>query len=281
MIFINTRPSDRAKPLSECLRQAGMNVLDLPLIAIQPLVLNNNEYNALYHWQEYDVVVVVSPTAAQLLRQHLTNINATAKSHATPTVIAVGQTTAAVLQHQGMNIQIPKVSSNEGMLAMPCIAKLKAGQKALICRGVGGRRLLIDSLSQKGVQVDSISLYQRQLPTPTPIIFEQWAVQQCMQSYHTYNDCKDNPLAMVLVSSGESFTHWQNVCKQLAQKLSRSCYQQSTQRLKPFTQLSNYHYLVLGQRLQLLLTGKKLSVITLTTLDSQHILQQLTSHFLI
>ena len=61
-----------------------------------------------------------------------------------PILVAVGHATADVLQQQGLQqqgytIQIPTTHNNEGMLAMPCIAMLQAGQRVLICRGVGGR----------------------------------------------------------------------------------------------------------------------------------------------
>lgn len=287
MTFINTRPSDRAKPLTEHLHRAGVDVLDLPLLTMQPLSLRDVERERLHHWQDYDVVVVVSPTAAELFLQQVTNLTKsinTKTSSATksvpvqvPVLVVVGQTTAQVLERHGLAMQIPKTSNNEGMLALSSITKLKAGQQVLICRGVGGRRLLIDALSHRGVQVDTVSLYQRQLPKQTQSTFADWVIQTCgTLNDHTVHT--DRLLATVLISSGESFEHWQQICQHLFDW-------SQTQRNKPlgikpietlneFAKPSRYHYLVLGERLYALLTEQQLDVTQLDNLEPQHILAQ-------
>ncbi|MCG4607457.1 hypothetical protein L0O74_14115, partial [Bifidobacterium longum] len=66
MLFINTRPQDRAAKLSHTLRMAHIPVLDLPLLELlarpwsEPL---SKLYPQLLSAQ---VIVVVSPTAVQV-----------------------------------------------------------------------------------------------------------------------------------------------------------------------------------------------------------------------
>ena len=75
MTLINTRPADRAEPLTRHLRQAGIDVLELPLLATQPRTLSDVDHHTLKQWHDYDVMVVVSPTAAKLFLQHLSNFS--------------------------------------------------------------------------------------------------------------------------------------------------------------------------------------------------------------
>lgn len=299
MTFINTRPSDRAKPLTEHLHQAGVDVLDLPLLTMQPLSLGDSERNKLGQWQSYDVVVVVSPTAAKLFLQQITNTPkctnpktssatkplsepAPTPTH-TPTLVAVGRATATVLERleqYRITVQIPKTSNNEGMLAMPCIAELQAGQQVLICRGVGGRRLLIEALSERNVQVDTVSLYQRQLPEQTQAIFVDWVTQTFACGVTDEPAIQTNRplatvLATVLISSGESFEHWRQICQhlptQLQQPQNLSSDDRPTKKLSEFAKLSRYHYLVLGERLYAMLCEQQLDVTQLDNLEPQHI----------
>ncbi|MEG0489621.1 MAG: uroporphyrinogen-III synthase, partial [Acinetobacter sp.] len=71
MLFINTRPIDRAQALTQCLRQSGFDVLDLPLLELKPRPLTQplkQLYSQLKHTQ---IIVVVSPTAVKVGMQYL------------------------------------------------------------------------------------------------------------------------------------------------------------------------------------------------------------------
>lgn len=297
MTLINTRPTDRAEPLTRHLRQAGIDVLELPLLATQPRTLSDVDHHTLKQWHDYDVMVVVSPTAAKLFLQHLANFSTstnaktslakTSMSVQPPILVAVGHATADVLQQQGLQqqgyaIQIPTTHNNEGMLAMPCIAMLQAGQRVLICRGVGGRQLLIDTLNKRGVQVDTVPLYQRQLPEQTQATFVNWVTADWVTQTHLPNDGRTeqtDALATVLISSGESFEHWQKICQNLSVWLQRWLQTQphkslNDKRLADHANLSCYRYLALGNRLCAMLSEQQLNVTMLDSLEPQHILIQ-------
>ena len=303
MTLINTRPTDRAEPLTRHLRQAGIDVLELPLLATQPRTLSDVDHHTLKQWHDYDVMVVVSPTAAKLFLQHLANFSTstnaktslvkTSMSVQPPILVAVGHATADVLQQQGLQqqgyaIQIPTTHNNEGMLAMPCIAMLQAGQRVLICRGVGGRQLLIATLNTRGVQVDTVPLYQRQLPEQTQATFVNWVTADWVTQTHLPNDDRTeqtDALATVLISSGESFEHWQKICQNLSVWLQRWLQKQThkplqahkplnDKRLTDHANLSCYRYLALGNRLCAMLSEQQLNVTMLDSLEPQHILIQ-------
>ena len=71
MLFINTRPQDRAESLSHALRMAHIDVLDLPL-----LELLAKPWSAPLSWlyeqlSTAEVIVVVSPTAVEIGMDYL------------------------------------------------------------------------------------------------------------------------------------------------------------------------------------------------------------------
>ena len=71
MLFINTRPIDRAQPLTECLRQSGFDVVDLPLLELTPRPYNNILQQLYLQLLSTQIIVVVSPTAVQVGMQYL------------------------------------------------------------------------------------------------------------------------------------------------------------------------------------------------------------------
>ena len=65
MQFINTRPDQRAKTLSLFLRQHGVAVIDLPLLALVEKPLTVAERAVLQSIDRYQVVVLVSEAAVK------------------------------------------------------------------------------------------------------------------------------------------------------------------------------------------------------------------------
>ena len=65
MRVLNPRPSRQAQPLSEALRDAGHDVLELPLLAVEPLALDAVARTQILALDRYDGVVFVSANAAR------------------------------------------------------------------------------------------------------------------------------------------------------------------------------------------------------------------------
>lgn len=211
--LLNTRPSIRAKSLTNYLMANGVAVEAMPLLELVPSALSRTEKEALQHLESYDVVVCVSPMAAELglaysQKSSLHLLNQTQW-------VAVGNATADVLRIQGIEPLLPKQSNNEGMLNMPVIQHLSSASRVQIWRGEGGRRLLYDDLLARGVCVDSVSFYARQRPKNTKLHFQE---------------CK-SWANVVLISSGEAWQHWVALCAGY------------------HVNVRQYHYLVLGERI--------------------------------
>lgn len=226
-IFINTRPMGKAMP------NIDISNVHLPLLAIMPfenLTDVENEHLATFINGKIATVVVVSVEtvrcAINFLKQHGI-YHASDLAHR-PTLIAVGQPTKDALVQFGFDVITPAEfglpMSNEGMIQLPILANLNQNDHIMIWRGVGGRRLLDDTLAQRGVRVLPIEFYQRQAPNDIAKQFE-----------HFYQNLPSNAHLYVLISSGMSLDIWVDFDK----KTHATTFLALGERL---TQLTTQHY---------------------------------------
>ncbi|WP_350657547.1 uroporphyrinogen-III synthase [Psychrobacter sp. S1-30-MNA-CIBAN-0213] len=275
-VVINTRPLERAAPLTEHLQAAGLTVVDMPMLTLQPRAVNDTDIELMRDWLagNYEALVIVSPTAAasglavwQALEEAnkpydngaLSESNMLRTNKAPSHLIAVGEATASVLQDPQLPFNYPvlqpTIANNEGMLAMPEIEHLQAGDKLLIWRGLGGRRLLVDTLKARGVHIDSIAWYERILPTDASTNYKQWLEQfikqNTVQSQQSNQSQASKPI--VVISSGTAFEHWSSVVQQ-TQSDSNFALEHTV-----LPVLSDFNYVVLGERLADMVAAEQLS----------------------
>ena len=104
MLFINTRPVDRAASLTMALEQRAVEVYALPLLELLPRAWDHDLarlYQQLAHTQ---VIVVVSPSAVQFGMAHLLQSGLTVSDLQHIQWIAVGQKTAQALAEYGWTV---------------------------------------------------------------------------------------------------------------------------------------------------------------------------------
>ncbi len=297
--FINTRPSQRAKPLTQALQSAGVDVLELPLLEIKPLALSSSDKQKLAELstKTYDVLVVVSPAAAELGCQCLRGVLGEVLGNNVPNipsdipVVAVGQATADKLAEFAITATIPNIANNEGMLALDFLANLNQQGRVMVWRGQGGRHLLIEELRKKGVTVDVVELYQRQLPTESLPKLKQWLENTKQNTFaHTSTDKVDKPT--VLISSGEAFANWVKLLSQIHQGniAQNKFFQKQLSKNQQFInnlptsypqekylihKLTDFRYLALGERLGQMMLDNELSYQQVESLSPEMILQAL------
>ena len=301
-VVINTRPVERAASLTNHLQTAGLTVVEMPMLTLQSRSTTDNDMALMRQWLtgSYKALVIVSPTAAasglaiwQSLAHQLKAKANTDKQAQTDLealeipspIIAVGEATAAVLNHAKLNtanyqIRQPEIANNEGMLAMPEIESLQAGDKILIWRGLGGRRLLVDALQARGVHIDSIAWYERTMPINAATQYRQW-----LQAFLTYKAMQDStPLEqskpIVVVSSGTAFEHWATIVKEVrAETLQAQSDDLSASAMdSPMgLTLSDFTYIVLGERLANLVAEQQLSYWRVDDLAPETILAAISS----
>ena len=289
---INTRPVERAAPLTRHLQQAGLTVVDMPMLTLEARATTDNDMLLMRQWLagEYQALVIVSPTAAasglaiwQALENERQALDTTASdTHdsvniltAPSHIIAVGEATAAVLNDVKLpaasyQVRQPTIANNEGMLAMPEIEGLQAGDKLLVWRGLGGRRLLVDTLQARDVHIDSIAWYERKMPMDAIAQYQQW-----LQDFNSQNEIDgittsqlEKPI--VIVSSGTAFEHWQSIVD--ATQVSNLGAENQALSVNKALQLSDFCYVVLGERLANMVAEQQLNYWRVEDLAPQTIL---------
>ena len=139
-----TRPRAQAGPLVARLEALGHEVVECPLIEIEPLATGPVDTSA------YDWVVVTSPNGAQLFAER--------RAGTLRRLAAVGPGTAEALREHGLEPDlVPRVSTQEGLLdELP-----RPPGHVLFLGAERARRMLIDALG-----ADAISLYRTRLVRP-------------------------------------------------------------------------------------------------------------------
>ncbi|MGP9544012.1 uroporphyrinogen-III synthase [Psychrobacter sp. AOP7-B1-25] len=304
-IVINTRPVERASPLTQHLQAAGLTVVELPMLTLRPRPTTDLDIALMRQWLagEYKALVIVSPTAAtsglaawQSLDHEKRKYKAKdsngkyvqrlSEGLSLPSpLVAVGEATAAEFSQVNIDttdyqILQPETANNEGMLAMPEIDSLQAGDKLLIWRGLGGRRLLVDTLQARGVHIDSIAWYERTMPIDAKAQYKQW-----QRTYLTHHTTLDTALSqqtkpIVVISSAAAFEHWSNIVdgkqsKTVEKEQIADEAVDTAQRL-PLT-LKDFSYVVLGERLAGMVAAQQLSYWRVEDLSPDTILSAINS----
>lgn len=249
MLFLNTRPADRAADLTQFLQARQIDVLDLPLLELSPMPWSE-DLAALYAaLASVQVIVAVSPSAVQYGMEGLKRAGLTQASILHIQWIAVGEATAKALQAYGLSSHVPLVETSEGMLDLPVLHQLDNTAKVAFWRGEGGRQFMMDALRKKGVQLLNFVLYRRQCPEQTPKIL------------------MENPLGLqsycMLVTSEASWLNWLRLIAAHLDVLNQA------------------HFLVLGERLSDLLQHYRqahpynFSIYQLNDLRKESILKQI------
>ncbi len=255
-LVINTRPLERAAPLTAYLQNKGFKVVDIPMLTLQMREVLDTDRDIMRQWLagQFQALVVVSPTAAesglavwweltQTQKNHPKQGNGSFDHNPPSSIIAVGDATAAVLKAANKPVQQPLIANNEGMLAMPEIARLQAGDSLLVWRGLGGRRLLVDTLQARGVHIESIAWYERTMPEFASSEYHQW-LNSYLASHPSVAPLQPKPI--VIISSGTAFEHWVTVVQQAHASYSFAL------------KLSHFSYVVLGVRLAEMVAEKHL-----------------------
>lgn len=147
MKVVVTRPRSQAGPLVERLEALGLEVVECPLIEIDPL-----DEPARVDTSGYDWVIVTSPNGADLFARRREG------NHAR--IAAVGPGTAETLRSVGIEPDfVPLISTQEGLLdEFP-----RPSGRVLFVGAEGSRRVLIDALD-----ADFVPLYRTRLLRPAP-----------------------------------------------------------------------------------------------------------------
>ena len=251
MLFINTRPSDRASSLTQALTEAGYQVESLPLLELVAESFSEALQQLYQQLEQVQVIVVVSPTAVEIGMRYLQHAGITLERLAHIQWIAVGKTTAQALAKFNIKSDAPEIENSEGMLQLPILRQHPHLSRIAFWRGQGGRQFMMQQLQQQGVEILNFVLYRRQCPIQSITLFPK-ILKKIMPS---------QPV-MVLISSEASWNYWQQLCGQ-----------------NPVQ--AQWVYLVLGERVVKILentatrTGKAFNIIPLENLSASGMIQRI------
>lgn len=155
-----TRPTRWASSLCQLIEHAGGSARRFATIQIdEPEDTRSRDY-VRSHLTEFALAIFISPTAVEETLDYLVQFPTNLK------LAAIGSKTADSLATRGLHIDIePDGHDTEALLKHPLLqAERVSGLKIVIFRGEGGRRLLGDTLQQRGAQVFYADMYRRLPP---------------------------------------------------------------------------------------------------------------------
>jgi uroporphyrinogen III methyltransferase / synthase len=171
--FLLLRPEGKCQQSCERFAAAGIPVVGLPLLRIQPLAEQLEQLTEkLLALPAQSKVIFISTSAVKLALQAMEDKSWPSQL----SYFAVGNSSAELLRQAGLAVQVPEQQDSEGLLAL---AELQAvnGLPVLLVKGEGGRELLAQSLTERGAKLTTLSIYRRQRvdkPKPT----QPWKPEQ-------------------------------------------------------------------------------------------------------
>ncbi len=170
-----TRPVNQAKILTQLIEAAGGKVIPFPLIAITALDDYSQFEQVIADIETYDWILFISSNAVQNSMPRLT------KQGIPPHLkfAAIGPVTAEELVDFGIDKVLTPDGrfDSESLLSLPEMQDMQ-GKKVMIVRGIGGRDVLANTLSERGAEVIFAECYQRINPQTNCDVLEQAIAKQ-------------------------------------------------------------------------------------------------------
>lgn len=160
MSILVTRPSPAGEALVSRLRTLGRAAYHVPLIDFTPGSGLTTLPTQLQRLASGDLVFALSQHAVRYAHPYLQRNGMTWPRELS--YFAIGRPTALRLHTaSGLPVGYPRPpETSESLLLLPELRDI-AGKRALILRGNGGRELLAETLTQRGVNVTLCECYQR------------------------------------------------------------------------------------------------------------------------
>ena len=155
-----TRARAQASGLARRLEVLGANVVETPVIRVQPLD------TAPLDLSQYDLICLTSPNGVHALFARLAHARLDARALAAATIAAIGPGTARALAEHGVVADVvPKRFVAESLVE--ALADIPV-ESALVARAKEARDVLPDALRARGAQVDVAALYETVAESLTP-----------------------------------------------------------------------------------------------------------------
>jgi uroporphyrinogen III methyltransferase/synthase len=163
-----TRARAQASGLAATLAALGAEVIELPVIRIEPTLDTPAVRDAVASLHTYALVVLTSPNGVVLLFEAMAGAGRDARALASAQVAAIGPGTAAALRERGVIADFVP----ERFVAESLVEALREipieGKPVLVARAAEARDVLPDALRERGAEVDVVALYETVREEPAP-----------------------------------------------------------------------------------------------------------------
>jgi len=163
LCVLNTRPGEQGKLLNQAITMAGGMALDCPFFSIE--FTKPDWIDDLPDLSTVNTAIFTSINAVHgcfhVLQQPLPD---------TINIVAIGKTTAKVLQEYGVKtVQTPEVADSQHLLEMPVFQKV--GRKNIVLfKGKNGLNLIENTLAQRKANLTILNVYKRVVLEPDPFM---------------------------------------------------------------------------------------------------------------
>ncbi len=152
-----TRARAQASKLAVRLRALGAEVVEAPVIRIEPLPFELPDLTT------FDLIVLTSANGVTALFDRLAEAGRDARAFGSARVAVIGPGTARVLADHGIRADImPERFLAEGLVDALAEVPLR---RVLLVRGEEGREVLPDALRARGVEVEIVRVYRTVIDT--------------------------------------------------------------------------------------------------------------------
>lgn len=198
-----TRPLHQAGNLAARIRELGGEPWLFPVLEIADSENKQPLLDLLARLDKFDLAVFVSPNAVEKVMP-LVLANRSWPRHVL--VATVGRGSALVLERYGITgVIFPEEGSDsEALLRAPRLQAMQ-GRRVVIFRGNDGRKLLGDTLRDRGARVEYIECYRRCKPEIDPLpLLKHW---------------RDGGIQAVIISSSEGLDNLFDMIGETGQQL--------------------------------------------------------------
>jgi uroporphyrinogen-III synthase len=161
-----TRAVHQAGKLSEGLRAAGAESIEVPVLEIRPPGSYEPLDQALRHLYGYDWLILTSTNTVRVVAERAAALNLSLRNTG-PHVAAIGQATAEAARLAGIHVTlIPETYVAESLVT--AFATRIHGKHVLLARAAIARDFIPEALRKSGATVNVVDAYQNAIPAAAP-----------------------------------------------------------------------------------------------------------------
>lgn len=161
-----TRAAHQAGKLSDGIRIAGADPVEVPVLEIRPPASYDPLDQALRHLYSYDWLILTSANTVRAVTERAAALKLSLRDPG-PYVAAIGHATAEAARHAGLHVTLTPENYIAESLASALATRIH-GKHILLARAAIARDVIPDTLRKSGATVNAVDAYQNAIPAAAP-----------------------------------------------------------------------------------------------------------------